>query len=272
MRIGPDPGRETLLREATAALRTAGIDSPRREARWLLEHAAGDAASFRALVARRVAREPLAFLIGRQEFWTLELEVSPATLIPRADSETLITAATAARPDRAAVGRILDLGTGTGCLLLAALMEFPAAFGVGVDRVPAAAALAARNAAGNGLAGRCAMVCADWAAPLAGRFDLVLSNPPYVESAAIAGLMPEVACHEPRSALDGGADGLDAYRAVLAALPSLLAAGGVAVLELGAGQADPVSSMARAAGLGVTALQHDLAGIARAAVLTFRSG
>ena len=126
-------GREILLREATDALRAAGIDSPRREARWLLEHVAGDADAFRALVARRAAREPLAFLIGRQGFWTLELEVGPATLIPRADSEALITAALAARRDRHAVGRILDLGTGTGCLLLAALTEFPAAFGVGVD-------------------------------------------------------------------------------------------------------------------------------------------
>ena len=202
-------GRESLLREATATLREAGIDQPRREARWLLEHAAGDADAFRALVARRATREPLAFLIGRQDFWTLELEVGPATLIPRADSETLITACIAACPERGAVARILDLGTGTGCLLLAALVEFPAAFGVGVDRVPEAAALAARNARATGLAGRCAMLCADWATPLAGRFNLVLSNPPYIESAVIGGLMPEVACHEPRTALDGGADGLE---------------------------------------------------------------
>ena len=261
-------GRESLLQEATASLRAAGIDQPRREARWLLEHAAGDVAAFHALVARRAAREPLAFLIGRQDFWTLELEVSPATLIPRADSETLITAAIAARPDRGAVARILDLGTGTGCLLLAALVEFPAAFGVGVDRAPEAASLAARNARANRLAGRCAMLCADWAAPLAGRFDLVLSNPPYIESDIIAGLMPEVSRYEPRRALDGGADGLDAYRCLLAALPGLLAPDGVAVLELGAGQAGPVAALAGAAGLRVTGLQHDLAGIARAAVLT----
>ena len=223
-------------------------------------------------MARRAARAPLAFLTGTQAFWTLELEVSPATLIPRADSEALIAAALAACPDRGAVGRILDLGTGTGCLLLAALTEFPAAFGVGVDRVPAAAALAARNARRVGLAGRCAMLCADWAAPLAGRFDLVLANPPYIESATIAGLMPEVARHEPLSALDGGADGLDAYRAVLAALPGLLLPAGVAVLEMGAGQAAPVAALARDAGFRVAALQHDLAGIARAAVVAFPSG
>jgi release factor glutamine methyltransferase len=248
-------------------LREAGIEAPRREARWLLEHAAGDIALFRALVARRAAREPMAFLTGRQGFWTLDLEVSPATLIPRPDSETLITVALAARPERDTVRRILDLGTGTGCLLLAALTEYPAAFGVGVDRAPEAAGLAARNAQANHLAGRCAMLCADWAAPLVGRFDLVLSNPPYIESDAIAGLMPEVARHEPRAALDGGADGLDAYRALLAALPGLLAPGGVAVLELGAGQAAAVVALARLAGFRQPVLHDDLAGIARAVVL-----
>ena len=267
--IGTLSDRELLLREATTALRAAGIDSPRREARWVLEHVAGDPGAFRAMIVRRAAREPLAFLIGSQDFRGLELEVSPATLIPRADSEALILAAIAAHPDRGAVHRILDLGTGTGCLLLAALTEFPAAFGVGVDRVPEAAALAARNARSNGLDSRCAMVCADWAAPLEGAFELVLSNPPYIESATIAGLMPEVASHEPRSALDGGPDGFDAYRALLAALPALLAPGGVAVLELGAGQADSVAALARVAGFRVAALQHDLAGIARAAVLVF---
>ena len=264
--------RESLLRDATAALRAAGLESPRREARWLLEHAGGDADAFRALVVRRAAREPLAYLLGHQEFWTLDLAVSTATLIPRPDSETLIAAALAARPDRGAVRRVLDLGTGTGCLLLAALTEFPAAFGVGTDVVPEAAALAARNAAACGLAGRSAFLCADWAAPLAGRFDLVLANPPYIESATIAGLMPEVAHHEPRSALDGGADGLDAYRAVLAALPDLLAPGGVAVLELGVGQAGPVTALARHAGFCDPALRQDMAGIARAAVLAFSSG
>ena len=258
-----------ILTQATTTLRAAGLDSPRREARWLLEHAAGDADAFRALLARRAAREPLAFLLGHQEFWTFDLAVSPATLIPRLDSETLITAALAVRPDRAAVRRILDLGTGTGCLLVAALTEFPAAFGVGIDLVPQAAALAARNAAAKGLAGRSAFLCADWAGPIAGRFDLVLSNPPYIESGVIAALMPEVARHEPRSALDGGADGLDAYRALVAALPDLLAPGGVAVLELGEGQAGPVAALARGAGFCDPALHHDLAGIARAAVLAF---
>jgi release factor glutamine methyltransferase len=258
-----------ILARATATLRAAGLESPRREARWLWEHAAGDGEVFAGLITRRAAREPLAYLLGHQEFWTLDLAVSPATLIPRPDSETLIAAALAARPDRAAVRRILDLGTGAGCLLLAALTEYKDAFGVGVDIVPEAAALAGRNAVATGLAGRSAFLCADWAAALAGRFDLVLANPPYIESATIAGLMPEVARHEPRRALDGGADGLDACRAVLAALPGLLERGGVAVLELGVGQAGPVAALARSAGFCDPALRHDLAGIARAAVLAF---
>lgn len=223
--------------------------------------AAADMGAFRPLLDRRTAREPLALITGRQEFWSLEFEVSGDTLIPRADSETLIEAAIGARPR---VGRVLDLGTGTGCLLLSALTEYRDAWGLGLDRVPAAAALARRNAAALGLSGRAAFACADWAAPVDGRFDLVLSNPPYIESAAIAGLMPEVARHEPRSALDGGVDGLDAYRTLIGALPRLLAPGGLAVFELGAGQAPAVSALADGFRIGV---RHDLAGTARAILL-----
>ena len=161
---------------------------------------------------------------------------------------------------------MLDLGTGTGCLLLAALHEFPAAFGIGIDLVPAAAHLAARNAAALGLADRAAFLVADWAAPLAGQFDLILSNPPYIPTPDLAGLMPEVVGHEPSSALDGGADGLTAYRRIIARLPALLAPGGVAVLELGIGQADDVAALAVAAGLSAD-VRDDLAGIPRALIL-----
>ena len=266
------------LRATAAALRDAGIDNPSFEARLLVAHALGllrgtiattepDPALLGPLLARRLAREPMALILGRQGFWTLDLEVSPATLIPRADSETLIEAALAARPDRAAVRRILDLGTGTGCLLLAALSEFPAAFGVGVDVVPEAAALARRNAVSCGLAARAALLCGAWDAAVDGQFDLVLSNPPYIPHADIAGLMPEVAAHEPASALDGGADGLDAYRTIIATLPRLLTPGGVAVLELGIGQAAPVGDLALAAGFAVPELRADLGGVARAMVL-----
>jgi release factor glutamine methyltransferase len=270
-----------LLCEGGAALRAAGIEDARAEARRLLAHAgpttaeallrdrhepvAPDAeARFREALSRRVAREPLAYITGRAGFWTLELEVSPDTLIPRADSESVVESALAACPDRAAVRRVLDLGTGTGALLLAVLAECPDAFGIGVDRAPAAAALAARNAARNGLASRAAFLAGDWGAALSGQFDIIVANPPYIPDAEIPGLMPEVARFEPAAALAGGADGLDAYRALLPVLPSLLAEGGVAVLEVGIGQADPVESLGRAAGLAPGARRADLGGMARA--------
>jgi release factor glutamine methyltransferase len=269
------------LRRGAAVLAAAGIEDARREARLLLHHllalpdramapanAPVDEARFEALLARRAGREPLAFILGRQGFWTLDLAVSPATLIPRADSETLIQAALAAFPERARVRRVLDLGTGTGALLLAALAEFPHAWGIGIDLSPAAAALAARNATANRLAGRAGFLCGNWAAALAGtKFDLVLANPPYIASAEIAGLMPEVALHEPRTALDGGADGLEAYRDIIADLPRLLAPGGAAILELGQGQAPAVQAMAQSAGFMYRRLRDDLGGIARALVL-----
>lgn len=267
------------LRLGAERLREASIDNPRLEARLLLGHALGldqsallaspdrmvVPAPYLALVARRAAREPLAFILGWREFWSLRFEVSPATLIPRPESETLIEATLVAFPDRATVRRVLDLGTGTGCLLLAALSEFPAAFGIGVDRAPEAAALARRNAARLGLGARAAFLVGNWAGAIAGRFDLVLCNPPYIASADLAGLMPEVARHEPSGALEGGADGMDAYRLVLGALPRLLSPAGKAVLELGRGQADAVAALASAAGL-PTSARTDLAGTPRALV------
>ena len=273
-----------FLCRAGQHLRAAAFETPRLEARLLLAHAMacrqedllrdpraavppGAAGRFADLLRRRLDHAPVAHLLGIQEFWSLPFAVSAATLIPRADSETLIEAAIEAFPDRAAVRRILDLGTGTGCLLLAALTEFPAATGLGLDRVPAAAALARDNAVRLGLAGRARFAVADWAAPLSGRFDLVLSNPPYIESATIPGLMPEVARHEPASALDGGADGLDAYRAICAALPALLAPGGRAVLELGQGQQPAVAAIASQFGLCAQGCRADLGGVARALVM-----
>jgi release factor glutamine methyltransferase len=273
-----------FLCRAGQHLRAAAIESPRHEARLLLAHAlgcrqedllrdpraavpAGAAGRFADLLRRRLDHAPVAHLLGVQEFWSLRFAVSPATLIPRADSEALIEAAIEAFPDRGAVRRVLDLGTGTGCLLLAALSEFPGASGVGVDRVPAAAALARENARSLGLAGRARFLVADWAAPLAGRFDLVLANPPYIESGDIPGLMPDVARHEPASALDGGADGLAAYRAITTALPGLLAPGGRAVLELGHGQRAAVEDLARDAGLDALLCQADLAGVDRALLI-----
>jgi release factor glutamine methyltransferase len=283
----PAPSVGALLCRAGQRLRAAAatIDAPRLEARLLLAHAmgcrtedllrepragvpTGAARRFAALLERRLAREPMAHLLGAAEFWSLPLAVSPATLIPRPDSEALIEAALDAFPRRNAVRRALDLGTGTGCLLLAALSEFPEAAGIGVDLVPEAAALARRNAEALGLGARAGFVAGSWGAPLVGGcFNLILSNPPYVETGVIPTLAPEVARHEPRSALDGGADGLHAYRALLPEVRRLLAPGGRAVVELGQGQRRAVESLAGAIGLRPIRCRADLGGVDRALVL-----
>ncbi|CAM4125321.1 N5-glutamine methyltransferase family protein [Roseomonas mucosa] len=253
-----------FLCRAGQHLRAAAIPQPRMEARMLLARAMGvtqeallrdprapvpeaAAAPFAEMLRRRLDGAPMAYLTGSQGFWTLDLATSPDTLIPRADTETLVEAALELFPQRAAVGRILDLGTGTGAILLAAL--------------------AARNARRNALGDRCAFLAGSWAEALAGRFDLILSNPPYIESAAIAGLMPEVARHEPLSALDGGPDGLVAYRALAGCLLRLLAPEGRAVLELGQGQEPAVAALMRDAGLRVPGARQDLGGIARALIV-----
>ncbi len=284
------------IRYGANVLRAAGIDNPRLEARLLLAYALGvpvaallrhphalndphaladptptDCATYDALLARRADHEPLAYITGRREFWSLDFTVSPATLIPRPASESLIEAALAAFALRRPPGRILDLGTGSGCLLLAALHEFPGAFGIGVDRSPDAVRLAAANAAALDVAERATFLCGDWTDPLAARFDLVLCNPPYIPTSDINALMPEVARHEPNGALDGGADGLAAYRRIIPALPALVRPHGIAVLEVGVGQSQAVATLAEAAGLAATT-RPDLAGIARVVVLQSASG
>jgi release factor glutamine methyltransferase len=265
----------TLMAERLAA---AGIEQPRREARLILAASLGVDAGGLLLVEdvaydlgekmlrRRLAHEPLAYILGRREFWGLNFLTSPATLIPRPDSETLIEAALVAFPERAAVKRILDLGTGTGCVLLAALSEFTWAFGIGVDLSPDAASLAARNAVRLGSAARTSFFAGDWADAISGEFDLILSNPPYIPLADIASLMPEVANFEPLSALSGGSDGLTAYRIIIRALPYLLAKDGVAILELGAGQAHSVALLASAVGFSYE-IRYDLGKQERALIL-----
>ncbi len=280
-----DPGGSVgaFLCQAGQVLRAAAIESPRLEARRLLAHALGwpeerllrdpramvpaeGAAAFGVLLRRRAAHEPMAYLLGRAGFWTLDLAVSPATLIPRADSEAVVEAALAAYGDKSRPGRVLDLGTGTGALLLAVLAECPAAWGVGVDLSAEAAHLAAGNAEANGLAGRARFVVGDWDAAVGGAFDLVVSNPPYIASDEIPGLMPEVSAHEPLLALDGGADGLDAYRRVLGSLAARLRLGGRAVLEIGLGQGRAVSGIAAGHGLESLGVACDINGVDRALV------
>jgi release factor glutamine methyltransferase len=249
--------------EAAKRLSAAGIDSARLDARLLWQHAGEDAASFEKAIARRANREPVAYVTGRKEFWSLEFEVGPGVLVPRPDSETLVEEALRLVPDRGAPLRLADLGAGSGALLVAALAEFPNATGEGYESSEAAFAFASRNAACH-VAGRADIRLADWNAAM-GPFDLVFCNPPYIPSAEIESLAPEVRDHEPRTALDGGPDGLDAYRALSGLLPRILKPGGHALLEIGAGQAPAMEPLFR--GLELVRIAPDLAGIPRCLVL-----
>lgn len=251
----------------------AGIASPRLDARLLLAASLGkDAclneetlARLEPMVSRRIAGEPVSRILGMREFWSLDFALSPATLDPRPDSETLIEAALARIADRRLALRIADLGTGTGCLLLALLSELPEASGVGVDIEPRAVRAAAANARRLGLDARASFIAGDWGAGLAREFDCVLSNPPYIPSGDIAGLPPEVRC-DPRISLDGGSDGLDGIRGAAGAVARLLKPGGLALIEIGAGQARAAADIASRAGLGFLAIDNDLAGHPRVLV------
>jgi len=215
---------------------------------------------------RRLTGEPVARIVGAWEFWGLPFGLSPETLVPRADTETLVEAALAALADRRWPLRILDLGTGSGCILVALLSELPNAFGIGVDRAYPALAQARINAERNGVAKRAAFVNADWTEGLSGAFDLVVSNPPYIASATIADLAPEVRDHDPAVALDGGADGLAAYRTILRSLttgPARLAEGGTLAFEVGYDQSEAVRRLGAEAGFGDGQIIPDLTGHAR---------
>ena len=214
----------------------------------------------------------MSHILGRREFWSLEFRVDGSVLDPRPDSETLVEAGLAALARRDRPWRLLDLGTGSGCLLLALLSELPAATGLGIDRSPAALRIAADNADRLGLAARARFACGDWGAGVAGEFDLILCNPPYIPSDAIAGLAPEVALYEPRLALDGGPDGLACYRRLAPQLGPLAASGGTILLELGDGQADAVAGLMAGVGLVVGGLEHDLVGCVRAILLQPAAG
>lgn len=275
---------QDALNQATVRLARAGVDTPRLDAELLMTHAlgrtredlflvparaleSGESEAFEALMQRRAAREPMARILGAREFWSLDFTLNAATLVPRPDSETLVQAALDEMASREnAAPRILDLGTGSGCLLLALLSELPAATGVGLDCDQAAVVAARQNAHNLGLVARVEFRGSDWFEALGedgGRFDAIISNPPYIRSDAIAGLPPEVAKFEPPAALDGGADGLQAYRAIVAGAAGFLAVDGVLLLELGLGQEKAVAEILGEGGFAIGEIYPDLAGIPR---------
>ncbi|MGE0339034.1 MAG: peptide chain release factor N(5)-glutamine methyltransferase [Xanthobacteraceae bacterium] len=275
-----------LRREAVARLREANIEAAETDARLLICRAAGfdaaalisadtmeadekAAAEYSRLIARRISGEPVARILGEKEFWSLRFALGADTLVPRPETETIVEAALAAIPEKDRILRVLDLGTGTGAILAALLSELPHAHGVAVDRSEAALRIARENLCNLSLGGRVSYLCGDWASALAGTFDLIVSNPPYIATNELALLSPEVREHDPRLALEAGADGLDAYRAILPQLRERLGIEGTAVLELGQGQEAEVAALAMATGgLRVAGpARPDLAGIPRALVI-----
>ena len=272
-----------VLDGVVAALAAAGVEEPRRLARRIIVAAmtlspaevfahpqrhVGDEERVRieAIAQRVAAREPLSRVLGHREFWGLDFRLSPDTLDPRPETETIVEAVLARLPDRERPYSFLDLGTGSGCLILALLSEYPNARGIGVDVSPGAAATARRNAMRHGMLDRAHFITGDWAAALAGIFDVVVANPPYVASGELAALPREVRDHDPPRALDGGANGLDAYRAIARDLARLVAEDGIFAAEIGIGQAGAVAKIIAAAGLAVEPAVADLAGIARVIV------
>ena len=275
---------ESARRALTARFKSGQIDSAELDARILVGAVLGldltglIAAAGRLLTSdeskrladfarRRAGGEPVARILGRREFWGLSLKLSSATLVPRPDTETVVELALEMlradpHPDRGL--RIADIGTGSGAILLALLSELPDASGIGTDISEDALQTAHGNATDLGLADRATFIICDYAAALSEPFDLIVSNPPYIRSAEIAGLAKEVRDHDPVAALDGGTDGLDAYRVLVPQAAKLLAPGGVLIVEIGQGQSGPVEALMKAAGLTLQRAKADLAGIPRA--------
>lgn len=273
---------ETLVSVWQAArdrLIAAGIDSPVLDARLLLEAGAGvtrleivtdprralsaeQVAAVNALVDRRVAREPVSHIVGKKAFWTLDLNVTPAVLTPRPETEFLVETALATL-SKTSPARILDLGVGSGAVLLSVLAERDLVSGVGLDICADALAVARGNAEMLKLDNRASFQLGDWSANFDEQFDVVVANPPYIPSSDIAHLAPEVSKHEPRIALDGGPDGLDAYRAIVARLADWLKPGGTFAFEIGKDQAADVEGLVTASGLKLQPTRVDLAGIPR---------
>lgn len=265
----------SLLAEGRRAL--ASADTAALDARLLLQEAAGlshaeivagparaivaeAAAAYRALLARRAAGEPVSRILGRREFYGRDFAVTPEVLDPRPDTETLVEAALALISGPA---RLLDLGSGSGAILVTLLAERPQATGVAVDIAPATLAVTVANARRHGVAERLQALCGGWFAPVSGCFDVIVSNPPYIADRDIAGLAREVRAHDPHLALSGGADGLAAYRAIAADAAGFLRPGGTVLVEIGAGQADAVTALFAGAGFAPRGRHRDLAGHVR---------
>jgi release factor glutamine methyltransferase len=275
---------EAARRALATHFQGAGIDSAELDARLLIGHAlrldltgmiraanrtltSDESNHLEALTNRRLAGEPVARILGHKEFWGLQLTLSPATLVPRPDTETVVELALEMlRESPARQGaRIADLGTGTGAILLALLSELHGATGIGTDISQEALDTARGNAKRLGLADRTSFIRCDYAAGLTGSFDLIVSNPPYIRSSDITGLAIEVRDHDPQKALDGGADGLDAYRALIPQAARILGPGAALVVEAGQGQAAQIQALMTSAGLApYEAPRADLAGISRA--------
>ncbi len=290
MTVSQPPTLEQTVAEVARRLADAGIEAPRRDARLLVCSLLGggpelllasperrlsdsEAATVEAAVARRLRREPISRILGRREFWSLEFLLDAETLDPRPDSETLVEAVLqwAAQHDEAL--RLLDLGSGSGCLLLALISELPRASGLGIDIAPGAVTTATENAQRLGLAGRAAFVAGSWQGALprteSGEpWDIVISNPPYIPTGDIETLEPEVSAYDPARALDGGADGLDAYRALIPKAAAVLRATGLLALEVGAGQAAAVKGLLEEAGFSTVWTARDLSGIERCVLAT----
>ena len=283
----PNDSRAGALRQAANALEQAGIAEARSDARFLglhvLELTSTDlalrghvpigpdgAAALFDVIRRRIGGEPVARILGEWEFRGLTVALSPGTLVPRPDTETLVETALGLVGDRAGVLRLLDLGTGSGCILTALLTELPRAHGIGLDVAEEALITARANACTNGVGTRAAFLRGRWCAALRGPFDLIVSNPPYIASATVPALAEEVSAHDPRAALDGGRDGLDAYRAIIgevARRPGLLTPGGALVLEIGYDQEEAVTGLGREAGFATSGVARDLAGHPRVVTL-----
>jgi release factor glutamine methyltransferase len=281
---------DVVRRQLAREFRQRGLDAPALDARIIVGHALGldhtalaaqssrvltpkEADAIAQLSARRVAREPVARIIGWKEFWGLPFRVNSDTLLPRPETETVVEAALGAvdcENRKSRVLRIVDLGTGSGALLLALLSELPRACGTGTDTSWPALRCARDNAATFGLSARASFLACNYGAALGDRADLLVSNPPYVARADIAGLQSEVRDFDPRRALDGGPDGLDGYRAIASDVRRLLMPDGILVLELGQGQLGAVTSIFAARGLEPIAPRYDLSGIARALVMRAR--